>query len=78
MLARAGIDVPSVELLTAGTLSKVVHFATNDCGHSGTRHTLIESWVYTLFLKDKTKANKSDNPHWKSAMNGLSEKNTGR
>jgi hypothetical protein len=71
MLARAEVDVPSVESLMASPLSKFIHFAANDCGYVGSRHELITSWMHPLFLKAKAKASKSDTPSWKSANNGM-------
>ena len=63
MLARAEVDVPSVESLMASPLSKFIQFAANDFGYAGTRYKLIANWVRPLFLKAKTEASKSNNPN---------------
>ena len=63
LMLRAEVEVPTVEALMASPLSKVIHFAANDCGYSGTRMELIANWVHPLFLKAKSEANKEDNPN---------------
>ena len=69
MLARAEVDMPSVESLMANPLSKFTQFAANGCGSAGTRYKLIANWVHPLFLKAETEASTSNNPNWKQAMN---------
>ncbi|KAL7476634.1 hypothetical protein ACHAW6_002483, partial [Cyclotella cf. meneghiniana] len=49
---------------------EIYHFATNNCGYSGTRYDFIAIWVHLLFLKAKSEASKEDSPSWKQAMSG--------
>jgi hypothetical protein len=70
LLARSEMYMPPVKSLMTSPVSKCIHSAANYCGYAGTRHKLIASWVHPVFLKAKTKASKSDNPIWKSAING--------
>ncbi|KAL7481928.1 hypothetical protein ACHAW6_007608 [Cyclotella cf. meneghiniana] len=58
-------------------LSRFIHFATNDCGHSEMRYDLIVNWVHPLFLKAKSNASKIDSPSWKQAMSGPFKRNIG-
>ena len=44
-------DLPSIEDIMNCPLSKVIHFAVNDCGYCGSRRDLIVNWVHPLFFK---------------------------
>lgn len=69
MLQAIGMKMPTVDELMDSPLSKFIHFASNDCGYSGSVREPVCKWVHPLFLKAKAAAGQEDNPNWFQAMN---------
>ena len=53
-------DFPEIGVVLNSTLDKIIIFATNDCGYSGSTNNIMVNWVHP-FLKAKTVAIKTDN-----------------
>ena len=56
-------DFTEIGVVLNSTQDKIIIFATNDCGYSGSTHDLMVNWVHPIFLKTKADDKKEDNPN---------------
>ncbi len=61
---------PTIVELCASPLSKVIIFAANHCGYSGSVTEIFVTAAHPFFLKAKSEASKVDNPNRSQAING--------